>query len=128
MRNNLCLPKVLFGKETVCTQGWPFIISIQILRLAKLWKRVENSCKQPGQEVLRDYLTGISTTDFKQPFHLSFSLSPEVWLEQAHLRKKCLLKGSLQVTYLSSNFATSTSGQRELHLCCDLMDQEEAGA
>lgn len=78
MRNKLCLPKVLFGKEIVCTRGWHFIISIQILRLAKLWKRVENSCKQPGQEVPRNYLTDI-TTEFKQPLYLIFSLSPELF-------------------------------------------------
>lgn len=37
----------------------------------------ENSCKQSGKEVLRDYSTDISTTDFEEPLHLSFSLSPE---------------------------------------------------
>lgn len=41
-------------------------------------------------------------------------LSLQNSLGQAHLRKKRLLKVLYKVTDLSSNFATSTSGQREL--------------
>lgn len=68
MRNNLCLPNVLFGKEIVHTQSWHFIIFSQILRFAELWQRAENSWKQQGKEVLRDYLTDLSTTNIKQTF------------------------------------------------------------
>lgn len=76
--NDLSKGEINYVFLKFCTRGWHFIISIQILRLAKLWKRVENSCKQPGKEVLRNYLTDI-TTEFKQPFYLIFSLFPELF-------------------------------------------------
>lgn len=99
MRNNLCLPKVLFGKEIVCTQGWHFIISIQILRLAKLWKGLENSCKRPGKEVLWNYFTDTSTTAFKQPLYLSFPPSPELF--GAGSFKEGTLAGRLSTSHRS---------------------------
>lgn len=114
MRNNLCLPKVLFGKKIVRTRGWHFTISIQILRLAKLWKGVENSCKQPGKEVLRDCLTDISTTNLKQPLYLSFSLPPELFGA-----------GSLKEAMLAGRFSTS---HRSFKQFCHLYKWSEIAA
>lgn len=124
---NFCLGRRC-NRSLVHTQSWHFIVSPQILRLAELWQRAENSWNQQGKEVLRDYLTDVSTTNIKQPFVPQlFSLSRTVQGRLIQGRNACwkvLCKSQIFQAILPFLEVARDSW----HLCCDQMDQEKACA